>query len=642
MGIVTATWRKQPGDFFCISTKTVRGGEWKDHFFHRDELHLVDEFIRDNGDKNLYWCPHGFSKKRRLKQYAVLPKLLWADLDNVDPRKLNGTKPTLAWESSPKRYAAVWHLDQTMTEDLNRQLTMTLGADRGGWDLTQVLRVPGSVNYKYGKGVPGKKLWWETQPIKVEKLKKHLNPSIGTRDGEGGYSTSKSEARKVYEKYAKRMKPDMRKMILAERAVGDRSKVLWHMGQGLMNLGLSREEWLCLVSSTVWNKFEKHPRQLEREYDKIVGERLPGARAADLSEDEQSGESIYDFEGSLKRLDTVNHEDVNWLIPGWIARGEITIVEGDPGIGKSWFVQYLGMLAIKGKRLKTHHQYMKRRPNPTSVLYIDMENSVSVITKPRMTDLGLSDEEQRRFFVYDKPLSLSDPDAVEAMRSYLEKVRGTPNEVGMIAFDTINVYMGDADTHKAAEVAQSLSHLTQIARDFNLAVVVIRHLTKGSQGSSALYRGQGSMAFAGSARMVMRIAKHPVHDDGTLVAKIIKTNISKFEPALCWTLVEGDRMPGRDHTPTWIEIGEFDTDLKDDDLGKADDKKKGDKGDPLTDAKIWLQAKLDAEGTCFLVALHDEMKKRNKPFTEKVLDKAANELGVRKKKIGNSWKWSLK
>ena len=641
MGIVTATWRKQPGDFFCISTKT-RGGDWQDHFFSRDQFSQVNRFIEENADKNLYWCPHGFSKKRRLKKYAVKPKLLWADLDHVDPRKLNGTQPTLAWESSPNRFAGIWHIDQEMTEELNQSLTMSIGADRGGWDLTQVLRIPGTTNYKYGKGVPGRKLWWKAdEVVSVKELRKHLKV---TPEGEGGFVSDRGLARKIYEKYAKRMKPDVRKMILAERAVGDRSKVLWHLGQSLINIGLTRDEWLTLVSSTVWNKFEKHPRQLEREYDKIVDKRLPGARAIDEAEDEEAGEApLFDFEGGLKRLSDEEERDVNWLIPGWIARSEITIVEGDPGVGKSWFTQYIGALAIKGKRLKTHHQYMKRAMHGTSVLYIDMENAVNVITKPRMTDLGLSKEEQRRFIVFDKPFSLTDPDAVEAVRKYLEKVKGTPDEIGLIVFDTINVYLGDTDSHKAAEVAQSMSHLTQICRDFELAVVVIRHLTKGSQGGSALYRGQGSMAFAGNARMVVRIAKHPMRDDGTLVAKVIKTNISKFEPALCWRLEEGERKPGRDHTPTWVVIEDFDLDVKDDDLGKVEDKKKDkEKGDPLTDAKIWLQSKLDNEGACFVLALHDEMKKRNKPFNEKVLDKAARELNVHRKKVGNSWKWSLK
>src|SRR4030095_13271805 len=61
-----------------------------------------------------------------------------------------------AWSASPQRYQAWWELDHACSpkgiERLNRQMTYTLGADKSGWDLTQVLRVPGTRNYKYPGG----------------------------------------------------------------------------------------------------------------------------------------------------------------------------------------------------------------------------------------------------------------------------------------------------------------------------------------------------------------------------------------------------------------------------------------------------------------------------------------------------------
>ena len=67
--------RQQPGGYFCISTKD-REGTWKDHFFKRTALGNVPKWLRDHSDKDLYFCPHGFLKPRRLKKFAVIPKLL--------------------------------------------------------------------------------------------------------------------------------------------------------------------------------------------------------------------------------------------------------------------------------------------------------------------------------------------------------------------------------------------------------------------------------------------------------------------------------------------------------------------------------------------------------------------------------------
>ena len=86
--LITQVWKSQPGDYFCISTKS-NSGKWRDKFFTRKGLSKVRAYINANLDKDIYFCPHGFDKARRLKEYAVMPKLLWADLDEADPSKMS-------------------------------------------------------------------------------------------------------------------------------------------------------------------------------------------------------------------------------------------------------------------------------------------------------------------------------------------------------------------------------------------------------------------------------------------------------------------------------------------------------------------------------------------------------------------------
>lgn len=140
-------------------------GEWQDLAFKypQDDIDLPDY-----GYGDVYFCPNLFETASRRKEGMLPSCWLYADLDEVDPNSLESIdsllRPTVAWESSPDRYQGMWqlerHLDVYAHGILNRNLTYKLGADKGGWDSTQVLRVPGTINHKYATK-PEVKLLWE-------------------------------------------------------------------------------------------------------------------------------------------------------------------------------------------------------------------------------------------------------------------------------------------------------------------------------------------------------------------------------------------------------------------------------------------------------------------------------------------------
>jgi RepB DNA-primase from phage plasmid len=141
----------QTGPAFAFVSLRSSPTSWRDfaYQFGADEIELPDSSLGD-----IYFCPNLFSRPRRRKELCLPTCWLYADLDTVEPIDNDAElSPTIAWESSPGRYQAAWHIDRHlephMHEILNRKLTYALGADRGGWDLTQVLRVPGTVNHKY-------------------------------------------------------------------------------------------------------------------------------------------------------------------------------------------------------------------------------------------------------------------------------------------------------------------------------------------------------------------------------------------------------------------------------------------------------------------------------------------------------------
>jgi hypothetical protein len=109
-----------------------------------------------------------------------MPTMLWADMDGADPRELR-LPPTIALESSPGRYVGLWLTDNVVTEQLNKRLAYSIGADKSGWDLTQVLRMPGTINYKYASRPRVQLLWDNGFKYRVSELENEL-PQIERRE----------------------------------------------------------------------------------------------------------------------------------------------------------------------------------------------------------------------------------------------------------------------------------------------------------------------------------------------------------------------------------------------------------------------------------------------------------------------------
>src|SRR5215469_12432987 len=105
-----------------------------------DITRRIDACLRDN--ENLYFSAGMFETRGRDFDELKPPQWLWADLDEVHPSSAAtaGVLPTLAWESSPGRFQAMWRLDRRVSpksfDKLNQGLSYLLGADTGGWDRT--------------------------------------------------------------------------------------------------------------------------------------------------------------------------------------------------------------------------------------------------------------------------------------------------------------------------------------------------------------------------------------------------------------------------------------------------------------------------------------------------------------------------
>ena len=131
--------------------------ETRERFFpFPADAHNAVEWVRLEAGlgRELYQCGHLVVRPRRRKEDAARLSCLYADIDHSD-LVAGMLEPTLLVESSPGRLQAYWRLTRPVSpvvgEELNRRLAQALHADPSGWDLTQLLRVPGTRNHKYAE-----------------------------------------------------------------------------------------------------------------------------------------------------------------------------------------------------------------------------------------------------------------------------------------------------------------------------------------------------------------------------------------------------------------------------------------------------------------------------------------------------------
>jgi hypothetical protein len=125
------------------------------YFTYPDHIDQAQQWVRQAAasDREIYMCGHLTTERRRRKATAAPLWSLYADIDAAPTQSAAVPPPSLMVESSPGRFHAYWRLSEPVApaigEALNRQLAVTLGADKTGWDTTQLLRAPGGLNHKY-------------------------------------------------------------------------------------------------------------------------------------------------------------------------------------------------------------------------------------------------------------------------------------------------------------------------------------------------------------------------------------------------------------------------------------------------------------------------------------------------------------
>lgn len=492
-------WKLQEpkkGFYFCLSTLNQSNKKWEDHFFKwpisKEEIDNFAEKYSVN-KYNIYFCPTPFINPKRKKSYVIGSKLLWADLDDVSPRDCEH-KPQIAWKSSDQRYAALWVLDNFYPTDIieqrNKAMSYSVGADRGGWDLTQVLRLPGTLNHKYEPSHRVRTLWFKRDDeYNLEDLPEHIYENLDPRE--------------ILKQYRGKIKPSTLRLLTAKRASeGKRSEVIWKINNELAEQGINAHVRFNLLKGSVWNKFagrNDEDSQLMREIEKVESVNV-------LSLDDEQEEKPKTI-----RMSEVVAEKVDWLWYPYLPLGKVSLLEGDPGLGKSWLTMALASHISQGKKLLGSEDRIKGK-----VLLMSAEDGLGDTIRPR---LDVLEGDCKNIYAYTTPVFL-DEDGFAEVKEQIEKIKPI-----LVIIDPIVAYMGaKVDLFRANETREIMSGLGQIAEKYKCAIIAVRHLTKGGKDKS-IYRGVGSIDITAAARSALMVGPHPEDANHRCICHI-KSNLA--------------------------------------------------------------------------------------------------------------------
>ena len=208
----------------------------------------------------------------------------------------------------------------------------------------------------------------------------------------------------------------------------------------------------------------------------------------------------------LISMSEINAEEVQWLWYPYIPLGKLTILQGDPGEGKTSFILAVIAALTRGEPLPE----CERAAEPMNVIYQTAEDGLADTIKPRLESAGA---DCTRVLVIDegkRELTLCDARLEEAIRRTAAK---------LIVLDPLQAYLGsDVDMHRANEVRPVLKRLSVMAERTQCAVILIGHMNK-AQGLKSGYRGLGSIDFRASARSVLIVGRLKSGDTLRIVAQ---------------------------------------------------------------------------------------------------------------------------
>ena len=313
---------------------------------------------------------------------------------------------------------------------------------------------------------------------------------------------------------------------------------------------------------------------------------------------------------NLIRMSDIEAKEVEWLWYPFIPYGKLTIIQGDPGDGKTTMVLNIAAAVSRGEGFDEGMNITE----PMNVIYQTAEDGLADTVKPRLEQARA---DCSRVLVIDetnKALSMLDKRVEEA----LDKTGAR-----LLIMDPIQAYLGGSmDMNRANEAREMTKHLATIAEQRNCAIILIGHMNKAG-GCKAAYRGMGSIDFFAVARSVLLVGRVIGKDNYRAMVQI-KNNLAPFGHPKAFELSEDGF--------EWI--GDYEISVDDVLGGYAPKESKLDQAKQLLGD---LSEDKDAVSSNELIELA-----KAEGISKRTMDNARKEMGLKSQKINNTWYVKLK
>ena len=267
--------------FLCLATTDPRAPKtsFKQRFFEwpRESIKAENYILSVEVHHNVYFCVNLLSQMERKKANCLPTDIVWADLDETNPDALKTLPPPIVIQSSPGRWQAFWRLTSKLdpfdAERYSRRIAYSIEADLSGWDLTQLLRVPLTKNFKYhppSEIVLERALETKAQPELFEKAMEAPPEEAPLTDLPTPEAPQQPED--IIAHYHTKL--DMPKFLAMYTHEPDEdadwSKLLWTLEIMCFSAGMTSEEVFIIAKNASVNKYERDGRPVEHLWREVI------------------------------------------------------------------------------------------------------------------------------------------------------------------------------------------------------------------------------------------------------------------------------------------------------------------------------------------------------------------------------------
>jgi hypothetical protein len=403
------------------------------------------------------------------------------------------------------------------TASLLRRLSAYLGADDRATDPARVLRLPGTVSYKYGE------------------------PRAVTLVHDNGQLVNSAE----FDDFLPREVVRQNRMVLeASITAGARNDTLYSLARSLRAKRLGRPAIEAAVETA--NRTQCEPPLEDDEVRKLINHVMTQRDRADfvppspitIIHDAEPADGSTEMDvatddpaGVVVNLATVQPESVHWLWPSWLPRKKAVSLAGDPGLGKSMLTIDLAARVTNGLPWPTGYDVAPRG----RALFLCAEDGLADTVRPRLDAAG-GDPRGVDVLIAVRTASGNRLVNLAADLRVLQQVveRSRP---ALIVIDPISAYLGNTDSYKDAEVRRVLAPLLAMVDAADAVLLWVAHLTKAAE-RKALYRPGASIAFIAAARVALIVGEHPDEPNQCVIAQP-KNNLAPKAQSLSYSVQTG-------------------------------------------------------------------------------------------------------